>query len=63
VCFEISTLEIKMADGTFYPSETKVGYGQTTNSLGYETNKRALETDRDDYVNVKRANYEGRSKV
>ena len=49
-----------MADGTYYPSETTADYRQTTNNVGYETNKRALETDREDYVNAKRANYNGK---
>ena len=61
--FAISTLEIKMADGTCNLSEPQVDYGQTTNSVSYETNKRALETDREDYVNAKRANFNGMSKI
>jgi hypothetical protein len=51
-----------MADGTYYPSETTVDYSQTTNNPSYETNKRSLEADREDYVNAKRANYSGRLK-
>lgn len=48
-----------MADGTFYLPETTVDYNQTTNNSGLETNKRALESDQDDYARAKRANYSG----
>ena len=61
-CFEMVLnfdRKSKMADGAYHFTADAIDYSQTTNSLSYETNKRTLENDKEDYGSAKKAMYSG----